>query len=317
MAASDKASTISTALWSFPAAVILVGLFALAVPYVVGNYYVSVALTLCMWIALTQSWTILSGMAGYISLGHVLFYGLGGYVSVLAWKTLPLWISIPLAGVVAGLFALIIGAPVLRVRGPYFVILTFGIAELVKFIVINVESTIAQAGRLMFGVPPVTTLFYIMLALAVAASLMAWGVRRSRLGAGLIAIREDEPAAETVGVPVARYKVYAYVLSAIIPGMVGAVMGLRLTYVEVLQLFNPIVSFTIVTMAIIGGSDDARGPILGAGFLMILSELLWSSLPQLYMVVLGVLLVTFVLFAPNGIVGLITRRKGDPGEAGP
>lgn len=294
--------------WHFPASVVLVGLAAIAVPQLVGSYYVSVALTLCMWIALTQSWTILSGMAGYISLGHVVFYGIGGYVSVVAWQHLPIWVSIPLAGLAAGAFAAIIGAPVLRVRGPYFVILTFGIAELIKYIVINLEATIAQAGRLMFGTPPIPTLFYIMLGLAVAATLLAWSVRRSRLGAGLIAIREDEPAAETIGVPVVRYKVYAYILSAVIPGMVGAVMGLRLTYVEVLQLFNPVVSFTIVTMAIIGGSDDARGPILGAVFLMTLSELLWSSLPQLYMVVLGLLLVLFVLFAPNGIVGLLTRR---------
>lgn len=291
--------------WAFPASVLAVGALAIAVPQLVGSYYVSVALTLCMWIALTQSWTILSGLTGYISLGHVLFYGLGGYVSVVAWQTLPLWISIPLAGLAAGVFAAVIGAPVLRVRGPYFVILTFGIAELVKFIVINVEASVAQAGRLMFGTPPIPTLFYVTLGLAVAATLLAWAVRRSRLGAGLIAIREDEPAAETIGVPVVRYKIYAYVLSAIIPGMVGAVMGLRLTYVEVLQLFNPIISFTIVTMAIIGGSDDARGPLLGAAFLVALSEFLWSSLPQLYMIVLGVLLVLFVLFAPNGIVGLL------------
>ncbi len=299
----------STLQWRFPAMVLLVSLAAVAVPQLVGSYYVSVALTLCMWIALTQSWTILSGMAGYISLGQVVFYGLGGYVAVVTWKLLPLWASIPLAGIVAGAFAAIIGAPVLRVRGPYFVILTFGIAELVKFIVINVESTIAQAGRLMFGAPSIPTLFYVMLGLAAAATLLAWTVRRSRLGAGLIAIREDEPAAETIGVPVVRFKVYAFVLSAVIPGMVGAVMGLRLTYVEVLQLFNPIISFTVVTMAIIGGSDDARGPILGAVFLVTLSEFLWSSLPQLYMVVLGVLLVCFVLFAPNGIVGLLTRRR--------
>ncbi|MEQ8697187.1 MAG: branched-chain amino acid ABC transporter permease [Bauldia litoralis] len=299
-----------TGSWRFPAATLAVGLFAVVVPQIVGSYYVSVALTLCMWIALTQSWTILSGMAGYISLGHVVFYGLGGYVSVVTWQLLPLWVAIPLAGLAAGLFAAIIGAPVLRVRGPYFVILTFGIAELVKYIVINVEATIAQTGRLMFGTPSISILFYVMLGLAVGATLLAWSVRRSRLGAGLIAIREDEPAAETIGVPVVRYKTYAYILSAVIPGMVGAVMGLRLTYVEVLQLFNPIISFTIVTMAIIGGSDDARGPVLGAGFLLVLSELLWSSLPQLYMVALGALLVCFVLFAPNGIVGLITSRGG-------
>jgi branched-chain amino acid transport system permease protein len=301
-----------TAAWRFPAAVVAGGLLAILVPQLVGVYYVSVALGLCMWIALTQSWTILSGMAGYISLGHVVFYGLGGYVAVVTWQVLPLWVAIPLAGAVAGLFAAIIGAPVLRVRGPYFVILTFGIAELVKYIVIDVEASIAQGGRLMFGTPGVPSLYYVMLGLAVAGTLLAWAVRRSRLGAGLIAIREDEPAAETIGVPVARFKSYAFILSAVIPGMVGAVMGLRQTYVEVLQLFDPVVSFTIVTMAIIGGSDDARGPLFGAAFLVVLSELLWSNLPQLYMVILGALLVCFVLFAPNGIVGLVTRRRPAP-----
>lgn len=296
----------------FPVLVVLVGLAALFLPEIVGTYHVSVALTLCMWIALTQSWIILSGMTGYISLGHVVFYGIGGYVSVVTWQMLPLWASIPLAGFVAAAFAAIIGFPVLRVRGPYFVILTFGIAELVKHTVLHVEASVAQTGRLMFGTPSIPTLYYVMLGLAVAGTVLAWAVHRSRLGTGLVAIREDEVAAETVGIPVARFKVYAFVLSALIPGMVGAVMGLRATYVEVTNLFNPIVSFTIVTMAIIGGSSDARGPLFGAAVLVIVFELLWSSMPQLYMVILGTMLVCFVIFAPNGVVGLLQRRKRGP-----
>jgi branched-chain amino acid transport system permease protein len=292
-----------------PFIVVGVGLVALIVPEFFSTYYVTVAFTLCMWIALTQSWTILSGMAGYISLGHVVFYGLGGYVAAVAWRVLPVYVSIPLAGLAAGLFALLIGYSVLRVRGPYFVILTLGIAELVKYILFYLEAAIGKAGRFMIGLPPIEQLYYIVLGLAVAATLLAWGVRRSKLGAGLIAIREDEEAAETFGVPVARYKVYAYVLSAIIPGMVGGLMGLRNTYMEVIHIFNPAVSFTIVTMAIIGGSDDARGPVYGALFLTLLSELLWSSLPQLYMIALGALLITFVLFAPNGIVGLTAKLR--------
>lgn len=292
-----------------PLAILGIGLAAVIVPQLSGTYYVTVAFTLCMWIALTQSWTILSGMAGYISLGHVVFYGLGGYVVVVAWQTIPLILSIPLAGLTTGLFAALIGSSVLRVRGPYFVILTFGIAELVKYILLNVDAEMGQAGRFMIGLPPITTLYYIVLALAVAATLMAWGVRRSKLGAGLIAIREDEEAAETIGVPVARYKTYAYVLSAVIPGMVGGLMGLRNTYMEVVYIFNPMVSFTIVTMAIIGGSDDYRGPVFGALFLTVLSEFLWSSLPQLYMIVLGALLIAFVLFAPNGIAGLLGKPR--------
>jgi len=297
--------------WRFPALVAAAGIAALFLPEVAGVYYISVALGLCMWIALTQSWIILSGMTGYISLGHVVFYGIGGYVSVITWQLLPLWASIPLAGLVAAAFAAIIGFPVLRVRGPYFVILTFGIAELVKHTVLHVESSLAQTGRLMFGTPSIPTLYYVMLGLAVAGTLLAWTVHRSRLGAGLMAIREDELAAETIGIPVARFKVYAFILSALIPGMVGAVMGLRATYVEVTNLFSPVVSFTIVTMAIIGGSGDARGPLFGAAVLVIVSELLWSNMPQLYMVILGALLVCFVIFAPNGVVGLLQRNRTD------
>ncbi|MDH3233596.1 MAG: hypothetical protein OEQ29_08705, partial [Alphaproteobacteria bacterium] len=112
--------------------------------------------------------------------------------------------------------------------------------------------------------------------------------------------------------PVARYKIFGFVLSAVIPGAVGAVLILRTGYFEASQAFNPIVSFTVVTMAIIGGSDDARGPVFGAAFLVLMSELLWANLPQLYMIILGSLLVGFVLFAPNGIVGLMTSTRGRP-----
>ncbi len=291
------------------AAVAAVIAAAIFVPWVVGPYYLTAALSLCMWVALTQSWIVLSGMAGYISLGHVVFYGLGAYTSVVTWKVLPLHVAIPLAGLVAGLFALLIGPPVLRVRGPYFVILTFGLAELVKFIVVNIEAGLGQASRLLFGTPDVADLYFVMLGLAVAASLLAYFTRRSRLGRALLAIREDEEAAETIGVHVARHKVYAYVLSAVIPGMVGAVMALRSTYFEPLQVFSPVISFTVVTMAIIGGSDDAWGPFVGAVFLVVLSELLWANAPQLYMIILGGLLVGFVLFAPQGILGRLAAWR--------
>jgi branched-chain amino acid transport system permease protein len=149
-----------------------------------------------------------------------------------------------------------------------------------------------------------------MVALAAAATLLRHTVGRSRFGQGLLAIREDEVAAETLGVPVRRYKVMAFALSTVIPGMVGAVMALRSTYFEVLQVFSPTISFTIVTMAIIGGSGDARGPVLGALFLVGLAEVLRGAAPQLYLIIMGLSLVAFVLFAPNGVLGLLHRRRG-------
>lgn len=280
-----------------------------ALPFAAGTYVLGVGFQLLMWIALTQSWVLLSGFTGYVSLGHAVFYGLGGYLTVLTWQALPLPAAIVLAGVAAALFALVIGYPVMRVRGPYFVILTFGLAELVKYTVINIEAALGKFGRLMLGAPDLPVLYWSMLGLAVAASLMVLLVGRSRFGAGLRAIREDEPAAETAGVPAARYKLLAYALSAFIPGMVGGLVALRTAYFEPQQIFSPTVSFTVVTMAMIGGSDTARGPLFGALFLVLLSELLWANLPELYMILLGLLLIGFVLFAPSGLDGLLRRSS--------
>jgi branched-chain amino acid transport system permease protein len=280
-----------------------------ALPFAAGTYVLGVGFQLLMWIALTQSWVLLSGFTGYVSLGHAVFYGLGGYLTVLTWQVLPLPAAIVLAGAAAALFALVIGYPVMRVRGPYFVILTFGLAELVKYTVINIEAALGKFGRLMLGAPGLPVLYWSMLGLAVAASLMVLLVGRSRFGAGLRAIREDEPAAETAGVPAASYKLLAYALSAFIPGMVGGLVALRTAYFEPQQIFSPTVSFTVVTMAMIGGSDTARGPLFGALFLVLLSELLWANLPELYMILLGLLLIGFVLLAPSGLDGLLRRSS--------
>lgn len=282
---------------------------AAALPLLGNDYMVGIGLSLAMWVALTQSWVLISGMAGYVSLGHVVFYGAGAYVMALAWQQYPPWLAVLAGGFAAGLLALAIGWPVLRVRGPSFVILTFGVAELVKYVVVNVEGALGRFGRVLFGGPDLETLYWAMLGLAVAATALTWLVRRSRFGAGLIAIREDEDAAEAVGIPAAQLKLAAYALSAVIPGMVGAIMVMRSTYFEPLQVFSPVVSFTIVTMAVIGGSDDAPGPLLGAAFLVVLAEALWSTLPEAYMIAQGALLIAFVLFAPDGIHGRLLARR--------
>ena len=288
---------------------IIIGIFLItaALPWLVGDYIISFVFSLMMWLALTQSWVVFSGMTGYISLGHAVFFGAGAYVMVLCWGTISFWLAIPLAGIVAGSLALLLGYPCLRVRGPYFVILTFGLAELIKFIVVNIESMLGQFSRVVFGGPGIDQLFHVMIGLAAIATLMTYCVRRSRVGVGLRAIRENEEAAETVGVAVARYKAFAFGVSAVIPGMVGAVMVLRTTYFEPLQVFSPVTSFMIVSIAIIGGGDDAPGPVYGAFFLVVLQELLWANWPQLYMVILGLMLVFFVLCSPDGMHGWVRK----------
>jgi branched-chain amino acid transport system permease protein len=286
-------------------ALLAAGVVAMSVlPFVANDYIVGTGLTLLMWLALTQSWCVLSKMTGYVSLGHVVFYGLGAYLVVVSWQQVPLWLAIPAAGLLAAAFAALVGLPVLRVRGPYFVILTFGLAELVKFSIMAIESASGTASRILFGTPDLVIVYFAMFALALLATgLLTWA-SRSRFGHGLRSLRENEEAAETLGVPVVRFKLIAFVLSAAIPGMVGAVMALRSTYFVVDGVFDPMISITVIAMAILGGGDDAKGPLLGAVFLFAVQELLWANAPLLYMIILGAILITFVLLLPNGLVGL-------------
>lgn len=294
--------TLAAAFWT------ALALVALALPAFASDYAVAIAFNFAMWVALIESWSIISSLAGYISLGHAVFFGIGAYVTVLTSGGWPLAASLVAAAAVPCGFALLIGAPALRVRGPYFVILTFGIAELVKFIVIRIETELGQFSRLLFNAPSVSTLYVTMAALACLSTLLAVLARRSKFGQGLIAIREDEIAAEAVGVPVTWLKTAAFALSAAIPGAVGGIAALRTTYFEPSQAFDPSVSFSIVTMAVVGGSDDFRGPIVGAAFFVALSELLWARFPQFYLILLGAALILFTLFAPKGIMGLLSRR---------
>lgn len=285
------------------------GMVAMAVlPFVANDYLVGTGLTLLMWLALTQSWCVLSKMTGYVSLGHVVFYGLGAYLMVVSWQQLPFMLVIFGAGVIAAAFAALVGLPVLRVRGPYFVILTFGLAELVKFIIMAAESASGTASRILFGTPDLVVIYFCMFALALLATALLTWVSRSRFGHGLRSLRENEEAAETLGVPVVRFKLIAFVLSAAIPGMVGAVMALRSTYFVVGGVFDPMISITVIAMAILGGGDSAKGPVLGVVFLFVLQELLWANAPLLYMIILGAILITFVLLLPNGLVGLADTR---------
>ncbi|WP_342129288.1 branched-chain amino acid ABC transporter permease [Hydrogenophaga sp. OTU3427] len=278
-------------------------------PLVANDYIVGVGLTLLMWVALTQSWCVLSQLTGYVSLGLVVFYGMGAYLVVISWQAVPLWLSIPGAGLLAAVFAFLVGLPVMRVRGPYFVILTFGLAELVKYSIVTGEAASGVASRILFGTPELWLVYGLMLALAVASVVLLAAVSRSRFGHGLRSLRENEEAAETVGVPVARFKLTAFVLSAAIPGMVGGVMALRSTYFVAGQVFDPMISVTVIAMALLGGGDSPKGPLLGVVFLTLLSEVLWAQAPLVYMLILGAILMVFVLVLPNGLWGLWQERR--------
>ncbi|MGE0797948.1 MAG: branched-chain amino acid ABC transporter permease [Lautropia sp.] len=298
--------------WVGPAAL---GIALAALPLLDSTYALGVGFTLATWIALALSWSMFSGLTGYVSLGHVVFYGIGATTVAMTWGTWPIWAAAAAGGAIAVALAFAVGRPCLKVRGPYFVMLTFGLAEFVKYVVIAVEARMGSGSRMLLGAPDLDVLYWLMLALAVAAFLLMAGVRRSRMGEALRAIREDETAAETIGIDAARFKTHAYALSALIPALVGALLVLRGGYFEAHPAFDPTISLTLICIAVIGGSDSPSGPLVGALFLVGLQELLWTRYPNLYMVVLGVALITFIMLAPRGIVGTLDGLRSGRGRS--
>lgn len=278
-------------------------------PLGASDYHVSVVLDILMWIALTESWIILSGYTGYISLGHSAFFGMGAYLMAMTVGSLPFALVVVLGGALSSAFAFGIGLPFLRIRGPYFVILTLGLTELTKYVFINLEIKLGgTVGRIIMAAPDLIVIYYSMLVVAAAATATAYVTKNSRFGVALFSIKGDEDAANALGIDTSFYKWMAFGISAAIPGMVGAVMALRRSYIDPYTAFDPMISFQVIVMAFLGGVEDVEGAVIGATILTLLSEVLWARYPYHYMIILGAAMVLIVKFMPRGFVFPVKRR---------
>ena len=290
-------------------AVLVVAVCLFLMPLTVSDYWVSVLLDMLMWIALTESWIILSGYTGYISLGHSAFFGLGGYMMAMTFMQIPYLLGIVLAGLTSAAFAFAIGFPFLRVKGPYFVILTLGLTELTKHIFINLEIKLGgTVGRIIMGAPGLHTLYYLVLIVAILSTATAFFVKNSRFGIGLFSIKDNEEAASALGINTSLYKWLAFGISALFPGMIGAILALRRSYIDPYTVFSLTVSFQVIVMAFLGGLEDVEGAVVGAVVLTIISELLWARYPYYYMIILGIVIILLVKFLPLGVIFPIKQR---------
>ncbi len=277
--------------------------------------------------------SIISGFAGYISLGQGAFVGLGGYtIGVLATK-LPdsnVWLWVPVAGVVAALVALVLGFVSLRSRGPSFVIITVAFLFLVQVIAVNwVSLTNGTAGLTLplptwdfeIGNKP---FYYVLVGLLALQMLMTWWIRRTKLGMGLIAIREDETKAATIGINLPMEKIIAFMASTVFVGMAGAVYGYYLTFIDPRGMFSILLSVQLVLSMLIGGKATLYGPVLGAFFIEWLNETAnndWGG-GNIRLFLFGGLLVAVVIFLPQGFLPAIEsglerlRTRGKAGLVG-
>jgi branched-chain amino acid transport system permease protein len=291
------------------------GAALMVAPQVLGPYYRSLALAILADVALAVAWALFSGPTRYLSLATGAFFGAGAYTTAVVLGRLPWPLPVLAAAVVAAAMALLVGTLALRLRGPYFAVFTFGLAELAKHTLIWFETSITgTVGRLLLSPPGPVALYYTVLAVAALAVTTAVALPRSRWGVALIGIGADEERAETLGIDTTRVKIGVFALSAAFMGAIGGAMAPRWTYLDP-QVFNPLVSFQTVIMALLGGPASVAGPILGAVFLGLLSEILLVKFRYLYMLTLGLVLIVVVLVLPGGLAGLVRRRRPACGAA--
>jgi len=282
-------------------------------PWLVSGYQRSLLLAILADVALAVSWAFFSGPTRYLSLATGAFFGAGAYATAVVGGRLAWPLPVLAGAAVGGAMALVVGALALRLRGPYFAVFTFGLAELAKHTLIWYETRVTgTVGRLLLSPPGPWTLYYTVLALAGLAVATALLLRRSRWGYALIGIGEDEERALTLGIDTTRVKIGTFALSAAFMGAVGAAMAPRWTYLDP-QVFNPLVSFQTVIMALVGGATTVVGPALGAAFLGLVSELFLLRFRYLYMLALGLTLIAVVVAFPSGLAG-IGRRAARGGH---
>ena len=290
------------------AAALLAALVVL--PFLAPTYHVALALALLADVALASAWTLFSGPTRYLSLAAAAFYGVGAYTTALIGARMGWSVSIVAGAAVGGLLSLPVGLLALRLRGPYFAILTFGLSELVRHTVIWYESNVTgTVGRVLVLPIERRTIYWGLLTIAVLSVAAAMLVRRSRWGLALLAIGGDEERAEVLGVRPTGVKVAVFALSAALMGATGAAIVPRWTYIDPHIAFNPLISFQVIIMALLGGVSRPAGPVVGAVVLGLLSELFLLQFRYVYMIVLGAVLILVVLGLPHGIMGWRSQER--------
>jgi len=286
---------------------VLVALLA-AVPLVADAYRLSLAISIMNYIVLATAWALFSGPTRYVSLATVAFFGIGSYTVAVLGEGNP-WPLVLLSALAIGVVvALVVGLATLRLSGVYFVIFTFGLAELVRQLVTWFEVNKTRTlGRYIFLDIGPDQIFWQLLALAVLVFAAGLLVRRSRLGLALRVIGEDEAVARHIGIDTTFAKIALFVLSAAFMTVAGAVMAPRWTYIDPAIAFNPVVSFQVLIMALLGGVHRLYGPLLGVIPMTLLFEYLLARFPNHFSILVGVAFMLVVYAIPRGVVGLVER----------
>lgn len=306
----------------------------LLLPLGIDNAFVShVFITICLFAALSTAWNIVGGFAGQLSLGHAVFYGIGGYAGVILFNLgVTPWIGMFVGAAVAAVVGMVISYPCFRLRGPFYTLASIAFLEVIRVLSLHFKDMTGGATGMMIDLRlgwtwmvfrerwPSLLIVFGMLLVTLA---VAWAIRRSRLGFYLVATRERESAARAAGVRTVRVRLIAVAISSALCAMLGTFHAMYLTFIEPAAMFSLAFSIQIAMFALIGGIGTVAGPLLGAALLVPITEWarasLGSSALGLHGFVYGIVLIVCVLFMPNGIMGVIKRftRKDEKAADAP
>jgi branched-chain amino acid transport system permease protein len=279
-------------------------------PMVLSGYQVVFTLLTLLYIGLAYSWNLISGYTGYLSFGHVAFFGIGAYtvgvlVSAHQW---PWPVAVLAAGAIAAALSLPLGWVMLRLRGPYFAIGMLAVAEGTRLLAsIWREVTGGGTGIFVSTSYNVTAVYYCLLAVVVLVMGLTYWVDNSRFGLRLLSIREDEDAAEVLGINTSKEKLKAFVMSAAFPGIIGGLYAWYIGYIDPGSVFALSFSLNMVLMTLLGGAGTFLGPLIGGASFAVVLESLWARFPAYHLMFTGLAIMAIVLFIPNGIVSVLRR----------
>lgn len=293
-------------------AIVCIVLAAL-VPFVFNGYWLSIALTAMMYIALCTSWSLFSGPTHYISLASGAFFGIGGYLVATGMSDYnqSFWLMMAIAAVVATILAALIGMATLRLSGVYFVIFTLGLAEMIRNLVSWVQNNfLGSRGLYVLTDFTEAHIYWMLLTVSVVVFLLGWLISRSRLGFAMRIIGNDETVAKHVGINTAQAKILLFMTTGFFAAIVGAIIAPRYSYIEPNLVFSPELSFLVVIMALLGGIHRLWGPLLGVIPFTLIWEAISIWIPNFTTLFLGLTFLTIVYFLPNGVVGLLEKLRG-------
>ncbi len=296
----------------FVVALVLLYLAPVVLP--ISEYLHNIVGLTFMFMAAALAWNWLGGFVGQISFGHSAMFGVGGFVAVRVTLALelPFLVAWLIGGLLAGVYALLWGHPTLRLRGPYFSIATIGVGEATRLIATYWSGFTGGSSGLSLPLaenPTKYELYWYGLYLLAAAVAISYWLRRSRIGLGLLAIKEDVEAAGDVGVNATLYQDVVLFLSGTVVGVCGGFYASYQAFIDPQDMFSFDRSIGFILMAVIGGIATVLGPIWGAIVFVIIQEFLLANYSELYLGLYGVLLILIILFEPQGITGLAQRLR--------